>query len=241
MSTVSLGQLYLVPTSLGLSELNTVLPTGMQEIIRTLRYFIAENPKTARAFLKQIGHPLPLNQITIETLNKDTPEKKIPALLSSILSGQSAGLLSEAGCPAVADPGALLVRIAHQQSIRVIPLVGPSAILLALMSSGMNGQRFMFHGYLPISAPERAKRIQQLEQKSLNEDATQIFIETPYRNETMFQAILQTCSPQTLLCVALDLTTVSEQVITFPIHEWRKKTITLNYRPCVFLIYQHSR
>ncbi len=202
-----------------------------------MSYFIAENPKSARAFLKQAGYPQPLNTATIATLDKDTPATEIPQLLAPLLQGIDAALVSEAGCPAVADPGALLVRAAHQNGIKVVPLVGPSAILLALMASGLNGQRFSFHGYLPVADAERAHAINALEQRSRRDDATQIFIETPYRNDAMLQALCTHCATQTLLCVAADLTQPTEQIMTRNIADWRRDIPTLNKRPAVFLLY----
>ena len=231
------GTLYLLPTGLGSATLAAVLPDGSRSIAHRLTHFIAENPKSARAFLKQIEYPLPLSTADIATLDKDTPATEIPRLLAPLQQGADAALLSEAGCPAVADPGALLVRAAHQLGIRVAPLVGPSAILLALMASGMNGQRFAFHGYLPVETAARAEKLRALEQRSRRDDATQIFIETPYRNEAMLQALLANCSPQTLLCVATDITQSTEQIITRSISQWRSGIAALNKRPSVFLLY----
>lgn len=231
------GTLYLLPTGLGEIALAGVLPAASLEIAHRLSYFIAENPKSARAFLKQAGYPQPLNTATIATLDKDTPVTEIPQLLAPLLQGTDAALVSEAGCPAVADPGALLVRAAHQNGIKVVPLVGPSAILLALMASGLNGQRFSFHGYLPVADAARAQAIHELEQKSQRDDATQIFIETPYRNEAMLKALLAHCAAQTQLCVAADLTQPTEQIMTRSIAAWRRDLPTLNKRPAVFLLY----
>ncbi len=230
------GTLYLLPTGLGDAALS-VLPEGSREIAHRLSYFIAENPKSARAFLKQAGYPRPLNTVTMATLNKDTPAAQLPQLLAPLQAGSDAALVSEAGCPAVADPGALLVRAAHRSGIRVVPLVGPSAILLALMASGLNGQRFMFHGYLPVADTARAQAIAELEQRSRREDATQIFIETPYRNDAMLQALLAHCAPQTLLCVATDITQPGERILTRRITDWRRDVPALNKRPSVFLLY----
>lgn len=231
------GTLYLLPTGLGSDAPDVLLPAATREIALGLRHFIAERPKTARAFLKQIGYPHPLNETSVETLDKDTPASALSELLAPLLAGSDAALLSEAGCPAVADPGALLVREAHAAGVRVIPLIGPSAILLALMASGLNGQRFMFHGYLPVAAPARAAQLRELEKRSQLDDATQIFIETPYRNDTMLQALLEHCAPRTLLCVAVDLTLPSEQIITRRIEAWRGHALVLDRRPAVFLLY----
>ena len=232
----SIGTLYLLPAGLG-DESAAGCPPQACAIAHRLSHFIVEKPKTARAFLKQIGYPHPLTSVSMTTLDKDTPPTAIPALLAPLLSGEDAGLLSEAGCPAVADPGALLVRAAHQAGIRVVPLTGPSSILLALMASGLNGQRFSFHGYLPVDASARAAKLRELEKRSRQDDATQIFIETPYRNDAMLAALIEQCTPRTLLCVAADLTLATEQVITRPITDWRKLKLLLDKRPAVFLLY----
>lgn len=231
------GTLYLLPAGLGSDTPGTLLPAASCGIAHQIRHFIAERPKSARAFLKQTGYPHPLVSISIETLDKDTPPTAIPGLLRPLLEGHDAALLSEAGCPAVADPGALLVLAAHEAGIRVVPLVGPSAILLALMASGLNGQRFMFHGYLPVEAAARAQRLRELEKRSRQDDATQIFIETPYRNDAMFQALLEHCAAQTLLSIAVDLSLPAEQVMTRTIAAWRDHALPLDKRPAVFLLY----
>lgn len=233
----SSGVLYLLPTGLGDNALGQVLPAGSRDVTQRLTHFIAENPKSARAFLKQAGYPHPLNTAIINVLDKNTQTDAIAELLAPLHSGIDVALVSEAGCPAVADPGALLVRAAHQAGIRVVPLVGPSAILLALMASGLNGQNFAFHGYLPIEKTRRSWHLRDLEQRSRRDDATQIFIETPYRNDTMLQALLAECSPQTLLCVATDLTQPGEQIITLSIADWRRNTPVLDKRPSIFLLY----
>lgn len=230
------GSLFLLPSDLG--EMPTsVIPDASREIAHRLTHFIAENPKSARAFLKRIAYPQPLNTVSITTLDKDTPGAAIAGLLQPLRDGMDVALLSEAGCPAVADPGALLVRAAHEAGITVVPLVGPSAILLALMASGLNGQRFAFHGYLPVDAAARASKIRELEQRSKREDATQIFIETPYRNDVMLQALMEHGADPTLLCVAADLTQPDEFIATRTIAAWRKKLPALNKRPAVFLLY----
>lgn len=233
----SRGILYLLPTGLGDAALDGVLPAGSRNVARQLTHFIAENPKSARAFLKQIDYPRPINTATIAVLDKDTPAAAVPELLAPLQDGTDVALVSEAGCPAVADPGALLVRAAHQTGIRVVPLVGPSAILLALMASGLNGQNFAFHGYLPIEKTRRAWHARDLEQRSRRDDATQIFIETPYRNDAMLQALLAECSPQTLLCIATDITQPTEQILTRSIADWRRNIPELDRRPSVFLLY----
>lgn len=231
------GTLYLLPTGLGETAIDNVLPGGSREVAHRLSHFIAENPKSARAFLKQIEYPRPINTATIHELNKDTPATAIPTLLAPLLAGTDVALVSEAGCPAVADPGAQLVRAAHESGIRVAPLIGPSSILLALMASGLNGQNFAFHGYLPIEKTRRAWHVRDLEQRSRRDDATQIFIETPYRNDAMLQAVLAECSAQTLLCIATDITQAGEQVLTRSIADWRRNIPELGKRPSVFLLY----
>lgn len=232
------GRLYLLPTALGSSDAAGSLPRSSLAAAHAISYFIAENPKSARAFIKAIGHPRSVQELHIETLNEHTPAAAVAGLLQPINDGADGALLSEAGCPAVADPGADLVRAAHTIDIKVIPLIGPSALLLAIMASGMNGQRFAFHGYLPVARAERAQRIAELESESGHARITQVFIEAPYRNPTLLAAILQTCQPETLLCLATDLTLATEEVRTQPIALWRKAMPALARRPTVFLIYR---
>lgn len=230
------GTLYLVPVPLGGEEARSALPPATVDIARGLRVFIAENAKSTRHFLKLIGHPCPLQELGIHRLDEHTNEGDLEPLLALLLKGENCGLMSEAGCPAVADPGAALVRRAHQTGIRVVPLAGPSSILLALMASGMSGQRFAFHGYLPIEKAARARKIGDLEAKARGE--TQIFIETPYRNAAMLQSLLECCGGDTLLCIAADLTLPTEFVATRTIAEWQKKPPVLDRRPAVFLLYR---
>lgn len=230
------GTLYLIPTTLGDGTADTVLPAGVQERTRRLDYFVAENPKTARAFLKRIGLTSPLQSIVIERLDHNTPAAAIDSLLDPVLAGSDAGLMSEAGCPAIADPGALLVRRAHERGVRVVPLVGPSSILLALIASGLESQRFAFHGYLPVKPPARDQAIRDIESRSHRNRETQIVIETPYRNTQLIDALLAVCRPDTLMCVATDLTLAGESVRTSRIAEWRKNKPNLKDRPSVFLI-----
>lgn len=232
------GNLYLIPTTLGESPLAAILPEQVRQIAASLKVYVAENPKTARQYLKQIGLDTPLQEIEIHTLDKHTKADELLRLLQPALNGKDIGLVSEAGCPAVADPGALLVRLAHSQGIRVVPLVGPSSILLALMGSGMNGQSFAFHGYLPIQKPERCKRISELEKESGSRNQTQIFIEAPYRNQALLEDLVQTCEPGTELCIATDLTLETERIETRKIAEWRKKLPDINKKPTIFLLYR---
>ena len=239
------GTLYLIPNSLGPGALDEVLPASVRQTTAQLDYFIAENAKTARAFLKLVSttHPLgkPLQEIEIRELNINTAASELPALLAPLLAGRNAGLVSEAGVPAVADPGADLVRLAHQKNIPVKPLVGPSSILLALMASGLNGQSFAFQGYLPTDSGQRANRLRQLEQRSRQEKQTQIFIETPYRNEAMLEAIANHCTSSTLLTVATDLTLETETVRTQSVQIWKIEITAgrvpdFKKKPTVFLL-----
>jgi 16S rRNA (cytidine1402-2'-O)-methyltransferase len=239
------GTLYLIPNSLGPGALDEVLPASVRQTTAQLDYFIAENAKTARAFLKLVSttHPLgkPLQEIEIRELNINTAASELPALLAPLLAGRNAGLVSEAGVPAVADPGADLVRLAHQKNIPVKPLVGPSSILLALMASGLNGQSFAFQGYLPTDSGQRANRLRQLEQRSRQEKQTQIFIETPYRNEAMLEAIANHCTSSTLLTVATDLTLETETVRTQSVQIWKLEITAgrlpdFEKKPTVFLL-----
>lgn len=239
------GTLYLIPNSLGPGALDEVLPASVRQTTAQLDYFIAENAKTARAFLKLVSttHPLgkPLQEIEIRELNINTAASELPALLAPLLAGRNAGLVSEAGVPAVADPGADLVRLAHQKNIPVKPLVGPSSILLALMASGLNGQSFAFQGYLPTDSGQRANRLRQLEQRSRQEKQTQIFIETPYRNEAMLEAIANHCTSSTLLTVATDLTLETETVRTQSVQMWKHEITAGRFpdfkkKPTVFLL-----
>ncbi|MDD5330124.1 MAG: SAM-dependent methyltransferase [Sulfuricella sp.] len=235
---MAVGTLYLIPTTLGESALSLVIPEEVRRIAAALDVFVAENPKTARQFLKLLEPATPLQDIQIFTLDKHTRPEQLEQFLLPALSGKDIGLVSEAGCPAVADPGALLVRLAHKKGIKVVPLVGPSSILLALMASGMNGQSFAFHGYIPIQKAERCKRITELEKESASRNQTQIFIEAPYRNQPLLEDIVQTCEPGTELCIATDLTLATEQIETRTIGAWRKSLPDINKKPTIFLLYR---
>jgi 16S rRNA (cytidine1402-2'-O)-methyltransferase len=245
------GILYLIPNTLGPSDpgnahpLAQIIPVQVQAISAGLDYFIAENAKTTRGFLKLVAaeHPLakPLQEIRISELNVNTADSELPALLAPLLAGQDAGLISEAGVPAVADPGANLVRLAHGHGISVKPLVGPSSLLLAVMASGLNGQSFAFNGYLPTDAGQRMKRIKLLEERSRQEMQTQLFIETPYRNGALLEALAINCHPNTLVCVATDLTLMSESIKTQTAAKWKSdvaagKTPDFHKKPTVFLL-----
>jgi 16S rRNA (cytidine1402-2'-O)-methyltransferase len=230
------GTLYLIPVAVGGDDALSLLAPSTLEIARNLGTFIVENAKSARRFLKSIRHPVPLQEIRLHVLDQHTARREVEFLLAMLLAGQDCGLMSEAGCPAVADPGAGLVRRAHESGVRVVPLVGPSAILLALMASGMDGQNFAFHGYLPVEKSQRARRLKELDGQSAGE--TQIFIETPYRSTAMLNALLECCRGDTLLCLAVDLTLPAEFVATRSIGEWKKKPPDLDRRLVVFLLFR---
>ena len=230
------GSLYLLPNTLGDVAPEAVIPAGALDRARSLDYLIAEDPKAARAFLKRIAPTRPLQSIRVERLDHNTRPIDIPALLEPLVDGRNAGLLSEAGLPAVADPGASLVRLAHEQNIRVVPLSGPSSIVLALAASGLDGQRFAFHGYLPIAETELVSALKECERQSRRLRQTQIFIETPYRNDRALATMLRALAPATLVCVAADLTLKSETVKTRPVAAWRRETPQLKGRPTVFLL-----
>lgn len=231
------GTLYLIPVPLGPMPALEALPPCLLNTIRPLRHFVVEQAKTARAFLKAVGTDTPLQELLLNELNEHSKGKVIDHLLEPLRAGHDTGLLSEAGCPAIADPGADLVALAQKEGIRVVPLVGPSSLLLALMASGLNGQRFAFQGYLPAKEGERQKALRELESESRKRGQTQLFIETPYRNRALFDAILLNCQPNTRLCVATDLTLSSESVQTWSIAAWKKSPPPdLDRRPSVFLI-----
>ncbi|MET3137385.1 16S rRNA (cytidine1402-2'-O)-methyltransferase [Undibacterium sp. GrIS 1.2] len=244
------GTLYLIPNTLGCAEdqqaslLQSIIPDTVQQMTAGLSHFVVENAKTTRAYLKLLSqhHALskPVQEIQMSELNVNTPAQALEGLLTPLLQGHDVGLISEAGVPAVADPGANLVRLAHQRGITVRPLVGPSSLLMALMASGLNGQSFAFHGYLPTDAAQRAKRIKELEDRSRKEKQTQLLIETPYRNAAMLEALATTCNPNSLICVATDLSLTSESIITTSAAEWKakiqaNKAPDFHKKPSVFL------
>jgi len=233
------GKLYLIPSSLGAVSANNVIPAAIFKIISTIKYFIVEKPRTARRFLIELGIKPPFNNLTFLTLDKHTSQDELSRFLDPV-SEANIGLLSEAGVPCVADPGSEIVRLAHSKNIDVIPLVGPSSILLALMASGLNGQSFAFTGYLPIRRNDRINKIKQLEKRSFNENQTQIFIETPYRNNQLFADIISSCSPVTLLSIATNLTMPDEQIRTMTISEWKRLNVDINKKPTVFILLKTS-
>jgi 16S rRNA (cytidine1402-2'-O)-methyltransferase len=231
------GKIYLIPTTLGdTSETLEVIPAKVNELINTIDEYIVENEKTARHYLKKAGIKKPLPEILLHPLNQHTAPQDISGYLKNIFEGKSIGIISEAGCPGVADPGAEVVRIAHEKNIQVIPLVGPSSILLSLMASGFNGQHFTFNGYLPKERNERIKKIKDLEKFAVQRNQTQLFIETPYRNMHLLEDLLSQCDKQTKLCIACDITLSTEFIQTKTILDWKKSLPDLNKRPAIFLL-----
>ncbi|MBO5133547.1 MAG: SAM-dependent methyltransferase [Bacteroidaceae bacterium] len=230
--------LYLIPVTLGDTPLQNVLPAHNKEVILNIRHFIVEELRTARRFLKAVEKTIDIDSLTFYEMGKHADVSRFSQYLEPLRNGFSVGVISEAGCPAVADPGADVVAIAQREGLRVIPLVGPSSILLAVMASGFNGQSFAFHGYLPIDGAARAKRLKQLESRSAAEHQTQLFIETPYRNEKMMADLLATCNPQTRLCIAAGLTTEQEFVRSQTIRDWKKTGLPqISKIPTIFAIY----
>ncbi len=230
------GKLYLVPTMLGDSAPLEVLPISIKRTIENVDHYIAENEKSARRFIKRISPTKNQPDLQFELLNKYTEPSEIPSFLDPCIRGLDMVLLSEAGAPGIADPGADVVRIAHQKQIRVVPLVGPSSITMAMMASGMNGQNFSFTGYLPIDNDLRTKAIKSMEKLSFETGQAQIFIETPYRNEKLFKELVRKLKPTTLLCMATDITLPSEQIQTKTINEWRTMEVDIQKRPTVFIV-----
>lgn len=233
-----LGKLFLIPTTLGDNEPLEVLPVTVKQIIESINTFIVENDKTARRFIKRIAPEKSQPSLNMFHLNKFTEATDLPNFLEPCLNGIHVGLLSEAGCPGVADPGADVVKLAHQKNIKVVPLVGPSSILMALMSSGMNGQSFAFNGYLPIDKSDKKSALKNFEKLSFDKNQSQIFIETPYRNNKLLEDFLQTLQPNTHLCIAADITLPTEYIKTMKVSEWKKATIDLHNRPTIFIIHK---
>ena len=230
--------LYLIPVTLGDTAIEKVLPSYNKEIILDIKHFIVEDVRSARRFFKKVERSINIDELTFYTLNKHTSPEEISGYLKPLLGGESMGVISEAGCPAVADPGADVVAIAQRKNLKVVPLVGPSSIILSVMGSGFNGQSFAFHGYLPIEPAERIKRIKVLEQRIYTENQTQLFIETPYRNNKMMEDIVKNCRPQTKLCIAANITCEDEFIKTKTVKEWQGKLPDLSKIPCIFLIYK---
>ena len=230
--------LYLLPVTLGDTDVEQVLPAYNKEIILGIKHFIVEDVRSARRFLKKVERSIDIDELTFYPLNKHTPHEVVASYLEPLINGHSIGVISEAGCPAVADPGADVVAIAQRKNLKVVPLVGPSSIILSVMGSGFNGQSFAFHGYLPIEPSERIKRIKELESRIYTEHQTQLFIETPYRNHKMMEDIIKTCRPTTKLCIAANITCEGEYVKTKTVKEWKGKLPDINKIPCIFLIYK---
>lgn len=230
--------LYLIPNLLGDTPVGNVLPSYNHDVIMGIRHFIVEDVRTARRFLKLVDRNIDIDSLTFSTLNVHTRPEEISGMLKPLEEGCPMGVISEAGCPAVADPGADVVAIAQKKGLKVVPLVGPSSIILSVMASGFNGQSFAFNGYLPIGQPDRMKRLKQLEQRAWSENQTQIFIETPYRNNKMLQDILSCCRPDTRVCVASNLTCADQSAITKTVQVWKKSVPELPKVPCIFLIYK---
>lgn len=230
--------LYLIPVTLGDTPVSKVLPVYNHDVIMGIRHFIVENVRSARRFLKKVDQEIDIDALTFYELNKHTSPEAIGSYLKPLQEGCPMGVISEAGCPAVADPGADVVAIAQRKKLKVVPLVGPSSIILSVMASGFNGQSFAFHGYLPIDGGERAKTLKHLESRAYAEHQTQLFIETPYRNLKMFDDIIRSCRPQTRLCIAANLTCDDEYAVTRTIAEWKGQRPPIDKIPCIFLIYK---
>jgi 16S rRNA (cytidine1402-2'-O)-methyltransferase len=230
------GKVYLIPNTLGDTTTVDVIPAGVIQILHSLQHFIVEDIRNARRFLVKTAYPHKIDNIVFFSLNKHTSPADIPDFLAPCMEGQDIGIISEAGVPAVADPGAMVVEIAHKRGIRVVPLTGPSSILMALMASGLNGQNFAFRGYLPVDKKDLSSAIKEMEIRSKREKQTQIFIETPYRNMRLYEELVKICNSETLLCIAKNLTTAEESVVVKNIAGWRKIKTDLDKQPAVFLI-----
>jgi len=231
-----MAKLYLIPNLLSEGDWQNVLPARVLPVLTQTRYFVVENIRTARRFMKRVNQAIEIDDLTFFELNKHTPSSEIPSFLNPLEKGEDIAVISEAGCPGVADPGAEIVKLAHHKRMEVVPLTGPSSIILSLMASGLNGQNFAFNGYLPVKSAERSKAVKVLEKKAKIEQQTQIFIETPYRNNQLIKDLLKMCSSATLLCIAANLTGENEFIATRPIGEWKKGVPDLHKQPAIFLI-----
>lgn len=232
------ASLYLIPVTLGETSIEQVLPTYNKEIILQIKYFIVENIRSARRFLKKVESNINIDELTFYELNKHTKPEDIDNYLTPMSKGFHVGIISEAGCPTIADPGSDIVAIAQKKNYKVVPLVGPSSILLSLMASGFNGQGFAFYGYLPIDGSERIKKIKQLENLIHHEHQTQIFIETPYRNQKLVEDIIKHCIPSTKLCIAMNITCENEYIRTLSVKQWAKQLPDMAKQLCIFLLYK---
>lgn len=230
--------LYLIPVTLGDTEINRVLPDHNRQVIANIKHFAVENIRSARRFLRRSNPDIVIDDLTFYTLDEHTRAEEVSSFLAPLRQGLPMGVISEAGCPAIADPGADLVAIAQSEGLPVVPLVGPSSILLSLMASGFNGQSFTFNGYLPVEPAERTRKIRQLEQRIYQENQTQIFIETPYRNHKMIEELVRTCRPGTRLCVACDISCENEEIHTRTMAQWKKAQYNYQKRPAIFLLYK---
>lgn len=230
------GNLYLIPCTLGETPPLEVLPLLVKKAIENIDHYIVEHEKSARRFIKSVASKKQQNSLHIEEINKFTKPQEIPQMLEPCFNGFDVGIISDAGCPGIADPGAAVVEQAHQKAIKVVPLVGPSSILLALMASGFNGQNFAFNGYLPIDKVERKQKIKQLEKKSIVENQSQLFIETPYRNNQMLESLVKTLQNTTGICVACDITLSTQYIRTAPVKQWKRIKVDLHKRPAIFII-----
>lgn len=230
--------LYLLPVGLSDAAPSVVVPQANIGIASGIKWFVVENVRTARRWLRKCDPAFDLDSVNFVELNKHTPVEEISSYLDPLRNGEAVGVMSEAGCPAVADPGAAVVEIAQREGLDVVPLVGPSSILLALMASGFNGQSFCFHGYLPIDAGDRLRAVRQMEKTSAEFDRTHIFIETPYRNNKLMEFLLESLSADTLLCVGANLTAENESVVTLPVEKWKGRKYDFSKIPAIFLIYR---
>jgi 16S rRNA (cytidine1402-2'-O)-methyltransferase len=231
-----MAKLYMIPTTLGDTTLERVLPPDLTNLISSISVFIVENIRTTRRFLKKVNPAIVIDQLTFFELNQHTDKNDISRYLEPLQQGNDIGIISEAGCPGIADPGAEVVRIAHTKNIQVVPLVGPSSILLALMASGMSGQNFAFNGYLPIKNPEKSLQIKHLEKRMQTEGQTQVFIEAPYRNLQLLDELLRNCESRTLLCIAADITLDTEFIKTKPVSYWKTNIPDIQKKPAIFMI-----
>jgi len=232
------GKLYLIPTPLAQNTLDKILTKEMESIMSGLDYFLVENLRTSRRFVSSLKLGITIENLHFELLNKDTPQDQVDRICAPILEGIDIGLMSEAGCPGIADPGSRAVKYAHEHGVIVQPLVGPSSVFMALMASGFNGQSFVFHGYLPIEKHKRQRKIIELEKAAYQKDQTQIFMETPYRNDQLLDDIIKKCKPNTWLCVARDISGEQQMIVSRSINDWRKHQIKLHKIPTIFLLYK---
>lgn len=234
---MSKGKIYLIPNLLGEGEVNQVIPTYVQELINQIDYYIVENEKNARRYLRKLQIQKPIDELTLFHIDKHNKFLDINEFISPCFDGDNVGVISDAGCPGIADPGAEIVSLAHRKGIEVVPLVGPSSIFMALMASGFSGQNFCFSGYLPINEKDRTKAILEIEKNAMKNAQTQIFMETPYRNMRLLEDLINTCKPDTKVCVACDISLPTQYIKTQTLKDWRKTQQNFDKRPCVFLMF----